>query len=633
MDLNIITGGAAGLGIETLSSIMEKVFAKAGFHVFTVRDYMSRVRGGHNFITIRISDSPLYSHSERIDMLIALDNETIKQHRAELTETTVIICDEELSQAIAGLPSAVCLPLKKYASETGSPRFFGSVAAGVVFSLTGFITEYAKDLVFKVMKDFLGDAGENNFRSFLAGIDLWENNSNNYNFNLNPGIKFPDTDYSRSIKNSMLINANEAIALGAIASNVRFYSAYPMTPATSIMNYLASKAQDYGMVIEQAEDEIAAVNMAIGASFAGVSAMTGTSGGGFCLMTEGMGLSGMAEIPLVIAEVQRPGPVTGFPTRTEQADLRFVVHASHGEFPRMIVAPRNAEDAFFQTIRAFDIAERYQIPVVILSDQYLADTTATTGKFDIGSSAGKYDINTSTGKSDIGASAGKSDIGTSAGKFDLNTSAGKLDIGTSAGLPVNTDEGRFYKPQEGEIYKRYKFSDDGISPRLIPGMYEDYVTAADSDEHDEYGKITESAQVRIAQNNKRLAKFTGLEKEVKEPWLLGHEYGDILLVAWGSIYGAVREFVETYERVNKNSSLKVTALVYGDVWPLPVSLFTRLAQKAKAIINIEQNATGQLAGILTEKTGILFSGNILKYDGRQMTSEYIKARLEEIHFD
>ena len=292
----------------------------------------------------------------------------------------------------------------------------------------------------------------------------------------------------------MTVSGNQALALGALAAGLRFYSAYPMSPSTGIMEYLAEKGAGCGVVVEQAEDEIAAVNMAIGASFAGARAMTGTSGGGFCLQVEGLGLAGMAEVPLVIAVIQRPGPATGLPTRTEQSDLKFVISASQGEFPRMVIALRGHADAFHQTIRAFDIAERYRIPVILLSDQYLADETATVKPFE-------------------------------------------LAVPKAADEPGTPDA----QPDEGP-YLSYRLTDDGISPRLLPGN-PDHFVAADSDEHDENGKITESAAIRTQMMDKRMRKLDKLQLELQEPELIGPETCRTLLIGWGSMQGPLMEAV------------------------------------------------------------------------------------------
>jgi len=372
---------------------------------------------------------------------------------------------------------------------------------------------------------------------------------------------------------SLILSGSEAVGLGAIAAGVNFYSAYPMSPSTAVMEYLASVGERAGIVVEQAEDEIAGINMALGASYAGARAMTGTSGGGFCLKVEALGFSGIAEIPIVVIDVMRPGPATGLPTRTEQSDLKFVISASQGEFPRMVIALRSHEDAIYQTFRAFQMAEKYQIPVILLSDQYLGDSHAT---------------------------------------IHLPDFKGKENI-----LPDTTYS-------EGE-YLRYKITKSGISKRLIPGKENVFVNV-DSDEHDERGWIVESAEERVLMADKRSRKVSGLYDELLEPEFFGDENVKTLLVGWGSTYGPIKSAIEI---LNKQNNGGYGALLFGDVFPLPKKLFETYAMKADKLINVEQNATGQLAGLIREYTGVAMDDSILKYDGRQISGEEIIEKLQK----
>ncbi|NLD51061.1 MAG: 2-oxoacid:acceptor oxidoreductase subunit alpha [Clostridiaceae bacterium] len=555
MDYNILIGGAAGQGMETLSSVLEKTLKRKGFEIFTIRDYMSRVRGGHNFIKIRFGESKKNSHRRVLSGIIALNDETISLHINDLDENGFIICDESLNFEDDRL---LKLPLMSCAKKIGNTKVFGSVALGALFKLFNMDLSFSKG----VLEDtFKPDAAAANFTAIEEGYKL-------------VSTKY-DSNYIKE-ENGMLINGNDAIALGVIASDCKFYSAYPMTPSTSIMNYLASKMEEAKIVVEQAEDEISAINMAIGASYAGVRSMTGTSGGGFSLMVEALGLSGMMEIPLVIADIQRPGPVTGLPTRTEQSDLKFVLSASHGEFPRMVIALRNPEDCFYQTIRAFNIADKYRIPVVLLGDQFLADSTFTVNKFDLD-------------------------------RVEVNRY-------------LNEDE---YK--NGREYRSYELTETGISPRIIPGRIKGTRVLADSDEHDEYGRITESGEVRVAMTRKRFKKLDLLEEELLEPFYYGGEDIDVLLLGWGSLDGPIREAVEL---LNKDSSRKYGALVFGDIWPLPTKLLEEKASKAKVLVNVEQNVTGQLASIIMEVTGRRCNNSILKFDGRPLSGEEIYEKLK-----
>jgi 2-oxoglutarate ferredoxin oxidoreductase subunit alpha len=549
---NILIGGAAGQGIETTSAILEKLLKRSGYCVFTSRDFMSRVRGGHNFSTIRFGNEQIDSHSSKFDGIIALNDEAVEEHKNQLNKNGFILCDSKLK---ADDSRAMKIDMDNMAKQLGNPRVSGSIAVGVILKLFGESLDFVKDALTEFVKEqFI----EINYKAVEEGYNSVEQ-------------RYPHIQ--GNFGNYMILTGSKALSLGAIAAGLKFYSAYPMSPSTPIMEYLAEKGDEANIVVEQAEDEIAAINMAIGASFAGARSMTGTSGGGFSLMVEALGLSGMAEIPLVVVDVQRPGPVTGLPTRTEQSDLKFVISASQGEFPRMVIALRDHEDSFYQTVRAFYLAEKYQIPVILLSDQYLGDGSATVKPYD-------------------------------------------LNLIEQYKLPETKDAA-------GE-YLSYKITEDGISPRLVPGKTNHFV-AADSDEHDERGWITESAEVRNNMMDKRMRKLNKLKLELQEPEFIGSENCDTLLVGWGSTYGPIAEAVKV---LNNAQNGKYGALVFGDIYPLPRKLLEEKALIVKEIVNIEQNATGQLADLIREQTGIKCTDCILKYDGRQISGEEIVERIQ-----
>ncbi len=544
---NLLIGGAAGQGIDTTVAMLEKFLKKSGYFVYTIRDFMSRVRGGHNFSIVRFSNEEISSHSNVLDGIIALNEETILLHKDELKDKGFILCDTSIKTDDS---RAISLNMNEMAKEIGNPRVSGSISIGVILRLFSENLDNAKE----VMESSLS---EKYVKINLEAIEKGYNSVDS---------KYPKLEGNFS--NYMTIQGNHALALGAVAGGLRFYSAYPMSPSTSIMEYLASINNEAGIVVEQAEDEIAAANMAIGASFAGARAMTGTSGGGFALKVESIGLAGIAEIPVVYVNVQRPGPATGLPTRTEQSDLRFVISASQGEFPRMVIAVKNQEDAFYQAARALNMAEKYQIPVIMLSDQYIGDSSSTVKPFDLG-------------------------------KIHIEEPAKEEDI-------------------EGE-YLRYRYTEDGISPRLIPGKTK-HLVAADSDEHTERGWITESAETRIKMVDKRMKKLEKLQEELQEPDFLGDESCETLLVGWGSMYGPLKEAIKG---LNESGEGKYGALVFGDIYPLPTKRLEEKSKNVSRIINVEQNATGQLAGLIREVTGISCTDSILKYDGRQITGEEI----------
>jgi 2-oxoglutarate ferredoxin oxidoreductase subunit alpha len=375
----------------------------------------------------------------------------------------------------------------------------------------------------------------------------------------------------------MLIAGVDAIGFGAVASGCKFLSAYPMTPSTGIMNYLAGKEKEFGIVVEQAEDEIAAMNMALGASFAGVRAMTATSGGGFALMVEGLSLAAMTETPVVIGLGQRPGPATGLPTRTEQAELQFALYTAHGEFPRIILAPGTPEQAVFLTNKAFDLTEKYQVPAFVIFDQYLADTQWTYAEIDLK-------------------------------KLVYNDY--RLRADALAGLSG---------------YKRHAYTESGVSPLAIPGE-SNHVVVTDSDEHDEDGHIDEDAGTRKSMVEKRiLKKLPLIRREIMPPLLYGPDKPEVVLVGWGSTFGIIKEAVDELSP-NRN----VAMLHFSEIYPFPQTDrfdYLSLLNSARKTICIENNATGQFARLMRAETGYVFTSAIQRYDGRPFTLEGLLGEL------
>ncbi|WP_195263547.1 2-oxoacid:acceptor oxidoreductase subunit alpha [Clostridium sp. 1001275B_160808_H3] len=559
MEYNILIGGSAGQGLDTLSDFLEKSIKKFGFYVFSNKDYMSRVRGGHNFIQIRFGENKIYSHKNEVDLILALDENTIVYHKDKLKNDGIIISDKSIKFEDEKVKK---LPLIETAKKLSLSKAFTSVAAGVILKYFSI----SLDNIDKYFSNKLSeDVRSKNIQAVRLGYDLIESK-----------YKMQGNDLS----NYILINGNSAIALGAIAGGLDFYSAYPMTPATSIMTYLSKKQVETGMVVDQAEDEIAAINFAIGASYAGARAMTGSSGGGVSLMVEAFGLSGITETPIVIVDSQRPGPATGLPTRTEQSDLSFLLTASQGEFPRILISVRNAEDAFYKTVKALNLADKYQTVVILLTDQYLADANITIPKYDLDNI--------------------------------------KIERYISNGEDLKEDE----------EYKRYKVTQSGISPRMIPGNSKHQVVLVDSDEHTEEAHITESAEVRNAQMEKRMKKLELIKKDIEEPEFMGKEDLEILLLGFGSTYGALKDAVDELNSQGK----KVGALSFGDIYPLPQERLKKYSKQAKEIINVEQNFTGQLGKLVTQETGILMTNSILRYDGRQICGSDIVMKLREEEF-
>ncbi len=558
MDLTIVVGGEAGQGLKTVDIILGKTLFRMGYNVYSSKDYMSRIRGGQNSITSRIGTEPVTAISDEIDILIALNEETVDLHKDSVVDDGLILFDGE--KELKG-KKVINLNAKEIAKSINS-RGVNTVFVGAVLKLMSLGTEEAE----KVLGEYFDDQKiqednikllQEGFKSVESVLELEEGS--------NPG-------------DQIYLDGNNALAMGAAAAGLKFYAAYPMSPATSIMNYLAGKQEDLGLVVEQAEDEIAAINMALGGSYSGIRSMTGTSGGGFALMTETVGLAGIAEIPVVIADVQRPGPATGLPTRTGQGDLLFAINAAQDDFPLMVLAPRNHEDAFSQAFRAFNLADKYQIPVIILSDQYLADSAKNVKAFDFSSL-----------------------------KIDYN---------------LISDQ----QAEKIEDYKRYKINETGISPRSYPGQIAGQVMMIDSDEHDQYGHIIEDSEIRNAMVEKRARKIEKLiEEDLEEPVYQGEDEIDYLLLGWGSTYGALKEA----QKILLDEGVKVGLLSFSDVWPLPLEKISSLTDKGVKIVDVELNSTAQFARLVSSETGIRVDNHILKYDGRPFTGREIASRFKE----
>ncbi len=568
MDYSIKITGEAGQGIQTIGETLARVFGRMGHYIFSHQDYESRIRGGHNFYQIRISERPVMSPREKVDIIVALDKEGVTRHRSELDPKGMIIYDSASIKATFEGPSFLDIPFAELAVAHGGDKIMSNVVAtGAVLGMLGMeigpLLRLIKETFVKKGEDIVAK----NEKACRAGYDFAKKGCLSCSFSVT-GSGGP----------KMVISGVEAIALGAIASGVRFYAAYPMTPSTGIMNYLASKEAQYGIIVEQAEDEIAAINMAIGASFAGVRSMTATSGGGFCLMVEGLSLAAMTETPVVIGLGQRPGPATGLPTRTEQGELLFSIFAGHGEFPRIVFAPGTPEQAFYLTNKAFDLSEKYQIPAIILFDQFLADSQYTYSGWD--------------------------------------------------GSKLRYTDYRFRGEGAAGIdrYKRHALTETGISPLALPGNSRRLVIT-DSDEHDEEGHIIEDAETRVRMVEKRLHRKTALLKdEIEPPILYGDHRPEVVIAGWGSTFGVMKEAVDLLSRERS-----IAMLHFSELWPFPDKVrldYTDILKIAKATICIENNATGQFARLMRSETGYQFTGHIHKFDGRPFTIERLKGEID-----
>jgi 2-oxoglutarate ferredoxin oxidoreductase subunit alpha len=552
MDINIRVAGEAGQGVKTTGSLLVGAFAHMGLHVLASQSYMSRIRGGLNWFDVRVGDRELFGGRESADLLVALTKIAAEVLRGQLAPGGRCVLDSP-----AG-PADIPVAFEQAAREAGgSALMANTVAAGAVFAVLGYAVV---GLCAYLREQFAGKGQEiidKNISCARRGAELVGRQ----------GACIPGPVGSGVPKT--VCSGADAVAIGAATAGLRFYTAYPMTPSTAVLTYLAQHAESYGMVVEQAEDEIAAINMACGAAYAGVPAMTGTSGGGFALMVEGVSLAGMLELPVVILVGQRPGPATGMPTRTAQQDLRFILHAGHGEFPRAIFAPGTISQAYELTRRAMETAHRYQTPVFILTDQFLMDLEATVAA--------------------------------------LDGQARPIDRCIVTGSPD---------------YARYALVEGGVSPRAVPGG-ESFVVV-DSDEHGQDGHLSEDLAVRIAQQDKRMAKLGGLTAEAMAPEYYGPDGAETLLVAWGSTFGPAREAADIV--ADKGGSAAV--LHFAQVWPLNVPAARQRIAGARRIVCVEGNQTAQFASLLREAGLIGDCEHILRYDGMPFTGQEIAARLE-----
>lgn len=554
---NVLIGGEAGQGLVTIGEILSKSLIRSGYCIVVTQDYQSRIRGGHNAFMIRISSENIEASRENFDLIIALNLETVDIHSKDISPGGRIIAD--ISLQIKG-DSIINVPF----NELGGKRLENVAALGAAAAVLGL----DREIVAVALENFFGKKDQKVIeenRITLGKAFAWAEKENN------SLAKFARVQGAHP---RLMLNGNEAIALGALSAGVKFCSFYPMTPATSIALTLAANAEKMGLVVEQAEDEIAAINMAIGASFAGAPAIVTTSGGGFALMVEGVSLAAMTETPIAIVVAQRPAPATGLPTRTEQADLDFVLHSGHGEFARAIFAPGSIEQCFHLTRKALKCAEKFQTPVFLLTDQYLADSYRAVPKFDIDN----------------------------------------LDCLEPITAAV-----------ENGHYKRYAITDSGISPRLLPGASKNLVVA-DSDEHTEDGHLTEDLEVRKKMVEKRLLKIKGICAEVMPPELRGDADPDLLLVSWGSTAGAM---FETMDALIANGK-KVAALHFSQIWPLVPDQFLGILEGAGGVVCIESNAFGQFARLIRRETGFHITKTINRYDGLHLNPDFILRELKKM---
>lgn len=554
MRINILIGGSAGHGINTIDQFLTRLLTKKGFHFHSYKDYMSRIRGGTNFTHVTLSDQPVLCHDDGLDVIVALTSEIIEDHLQRLKEGGLIICDSDVLLPEPCGHQVTRLHFKELLKQTGNPKGYSMVALGAIVKAIGLEESTLHHLVDKRWTEAIIDANTKTAKLAYEATHCVL------------------TSIPKTNQDHLVMSGNQAVALGALAAGVGFYSAYPMAPSTGVMSYLTQYETRYPLVVEQAEDEIAAINSVIGAAAGGLRSMTSTSGGGFSLMAEGLGFAAVAEVPVVLLDVQRPGPATGMATRTEQSDLNFVLDASQGEFPRVILSFNSIEDAFYKTFRAFNLADKYRVPVILLSDQYLADATSTVREPDLKS------------------------------------------------LKIES----YLLKEAREDYRHYDLR-ALIQERAVPGMTS-LIVMNDSHEHNEHGGVTESAENRVAMNNRRMAKLKEIEKEMAEPRWIGNPEARDVLICWGSTAGVIETVVDTLTAEGR----VIGALIFGDLYPLPSKTLKTLIEAGVRLINVEGNHQGQLRQLIARELAHPIHHSILKYDGRPFSPGYILKAYEEV---
>lgn len=568
-------GGEAGFGIMSAGTIFAKSFTRSGYDVFVTNEYPSLIRGGHNVITVKISTDKIHSLNKHLDILIALNKETVSFHINELSDDTLVVFDpndyEWTKEEAGGKGIFLKVPLTELTKQFGgSPVMRNTVAIGASMALIGADFQKLAQVLESIFKRKGEQVVKENVQVAKAGYDYITSNFRS--------VTSAHIETTTKKEDLLVINGSEALGLAAVRSGLKFAAIYPMTPINALITYLADHAKKYKLVYKQPEDEIAGINMAIGASVAGARSLVATSGGGFALMVEGLALSGMIETPIVIDIGMRVGPATGMPTWTEQGELRMVIHAGHGEFPRVVFAPGDAEEIFDTTVAAFNISDKYQIPVFILSDKYLNES-----------------------------------------QWCVPASYYTKEVIIDRGKLVNQTDLEKNLP-----FKRYlKNVGDGVSPRSIPGMKNGFFVA-NSYEHDEFGLVTDDPINRNEMVEKRMKKMSVLSNDIWDPKEFGDNDAEIVFVSWGSNKGVILEAM----RLLSEKGIKSKYIHYIWMYPFPKDATKRLLLNGKRLVLVEQNATAQLGSLISEFTGIEIKEKLLKYDGRPFFPEEIVEKLK-----
>ena len=561
-DLSIVLGGAAGQGVQTVEAILVQVLKREGYQVSACKEYMSRVRGGSNSTEIRLSSKKHRAYVRRIDFLFAMDGNVVPHLAARIDDHTIVFGEKERIKESGTLTHFVDTPMTKFAEEVGNPLYANTVAVGVILGILG-----AEDAIFHAfLREFFARKGEEMVAKNIEAGEMGYRFGKHVAYQEDIEIALPrDRKYAKEL----LLDGNTSLGLGALAGGCNFISSYPMSPGTGVLTFLAQKGKDFGVVVDQAEDEISAINMALGASYAGARAIVTTSGGGFDLMQEGVSLAGIIETPIVIHIGMRPGPATGLPTRTEQGDLNLALYAGHGEFPRAIYTPGVPEEGISMMQQAFKTADKFQIPVFVLSDQHFLDSLSSIPEK-------------------------------------------MVEM-----LPIQKNI-----VESAADYARYRLSDDGISPRGVPG-YGEGLVKVDSDEHDETGHITESYEVREQMMTKRMKRLIALAIDAVMPTEMdNYAKADVAVVSFGSNKTVMEEALRALR------SKRLGGLHFAQAYPINPKVKALL--EGKDIVVLENNYRGQFADLLERELGVTVSKRITKSTGEPFSVEEVTDELKKL---
>ena len=577
IDLSVAIGGAAGQGIATPGDILARIFVRRGLHLNAYNAYQSIVRGGHIFLTLRTSDEPVLSFGDKLDIMIPLNQDTMNRHLKLMNGGSAVLYNgDKIKPGEAAAGVQLCpFSVKQLAPNIKGDLVQNTIALAAVLQLIGVDFKILEDILTLQFKRKGQAVVDENVGVARAGYDYAA-----AHFKPFP-VALPDTG-----KKLAFFEGNQALAMGGAAAGVRFYCAYPMSPSSGVLHWMARHARQLGIMVRQVEDEIGVINMAIGAAHAGCRAMCATSGGGFALMTEGLGAAAMMEIPLVCINVQRAGPATGVPTKTEQGDLWQVMGAGQGDYPRIIVAPTTIPDCFKTVPQLFNLVDRFQCPGIILSDLLLSE--------------------------------GRSSVDPAELDFSVPIDRGAM-IGLNGSLP----------PLNGG-YKRYEFTESGVSPRAIPGT-PGFAHVVATDDHDEDGVLISDEYTnphkRQAMHEKRMRKMESILPLIEPPRMWGAEDAQVTLLGWGSTEGVIREAIQKLAREEN-----ITANLLQIKWlvPLHAAAITSTLAQSKKVIIVENNFSGQFARYLRSETGIVADGHLRKYDGEPFMPHHIVDGVKEI---